>query len=160
MIRSLLNPIFDSVRTDDLDVGGADFVASGNFIPWYTTVSPQDRVFSFTDTTYTGNADFYSAQVVWGGLFPSEVQTAVFGQVRVKPGTDESVSLRLRNNIDSEVIQEETGITSDQVVTFGPVNYTPTTTSSRVLIIFQWKEDNGVNSTAIENPMVSYGIQL
>lgn len=151
---------FPSVTTDDLDIGTADFVSSGDFLPLYTFTGWAQRTESFTATTYTSDNALNSVSVEWDDLFSTDVQTAVSAHTRVVVGTDETVDIRVFNVDDGETIGDNTGITATGMYTIGPVNYTPTTTDGKVFIRLEWKESNGVNSSTIDAPFTSFGIQL
>lgn len=147
------------VSIDRLDFNNPLY-ASGDFVPLYSFVSPANRSVSFTDTAYANNLDFSIVRVVWDDIKPANATLAVMGHIEVVPGTDESVSVKIRNVTDSVDVVEETGITSSGVVTLGPTDHSPTTTASGLNLQYRWKEDNGVNSSDVANANLNIGVQI
>jgi len=132
----------------------------GDYLPLYSYNQVAARSVSTTSTTYTYSADFFITAPVWVDFFPSGLTTQVKCSVRAVPGADETVDLRVRNTIDGETVAEKTGLTADNVYTFGPTTYTPTTTGSRVEIFIQWRTSPGTNSLIVEEPMMTFGVEI
>jgi len=132
----------------------------GGFLPLYTFNPNATTYISTTSTTWDGDADLSEFRVLWNDLFPADAEAQVFGQARVNPGAGETVDVRIQNYTDAEVIASETGITSDRMVTLGPLSYTPTTVSDILRVWWQWKVSPGTNSSNVMNAYVALGVKL
>lgn len=151
----------ESVDTEELGISESDFVANGDYVPWYTFNANSSTSITFTDTSYAASNGLSRIEARWDTLFPSGVQPAIFATARVNNvGSGETVSLRVRNPSDSETVEEVTGITSTGMITVGPTNYQPQTTAEQVTLRWEWKEDTGSNSSSIIVPWISLGVQL
>jgi len=147
-----------TVDTDDLDIASADFIASGDFVP-LAGYQPYEALKSFTNTSYQTDTSYWNWRVSWD-MFPPDAQIAIRTEIYVLLGTDESVSVRLRNANAGQTIHEQTGITSSQKITLGATNYTPPTTSQSRDLRLSWKTDTGANSSELQQPISYIGIQL
>lgn len=150
--QSLTNA--SSVNTDNLDIGGSDFVASGDFLPLMTW-NASDITSSTSSQTYVGTSSILRRQTTWDTWLPSGAQSAVYwtGQI-----TDNEADIKLINTTDSENVDERLNVPTGKFH-FGPVNYTPSTTGSGVEIRLYHKNDNG-NTTTVGHPMAIWGVQL
>lgn len=149
-----------SVSTDDLDIGGSDFAASGDFLALATYDMGAVRTFSTSSSGYDGSDDFGRWNLVWDDLFPADATTAVSGVIVALPGTDVTQEVRLQNVSDGETIFEETGITSTSVIEFSPTQYRPTTDSGRILVQWETKVETGSNSAEIRDAFAAAGVQF
>jgi len=130
----------------------------GDFLPLYT-FNPNNAVYaSFTSTTYTYDNNLSFLRCRWDKFFPPGSTSAVFGQIQQEPGADESVSVRIYNSTDGEVIGEVTGLTTEKVVTIEATEYTPTTTDSEIFIRWNFKTDPGVNTSYVRLPCITFGV--
>jgi hypothetical protein len=80
--------------------------------------------------------------------------------VKANVGTDETVAVRVQNEIDTETVVERTGITAGNRFDEGYTNYTPTTTASPTRWVMEIKTDPGNNSSNIVAPTVDIGVQV
>jgi hypothetical protein len=151
----------DLVNTEELDIGGSDFASSGDYIPQYTFGPNANRQLSFTNTGYDNDGDLSRIHVEWDKLFPSDVQSAVFGEIFISTvGTDETIDVRVFNGVDGETVAEQTGITTTGLISLGPVNYEPLTTTDRIALRWEWRESNGANPSEVRIPYIVLGAQL
>lgn len=134
----------------------------GDFLPLYSFNPPNNFSTSFTSTTYTGLASLFHVKVIWDDILPPGVTSQVLGEIYVSGiGAGETVDLRIQNTVDGETVGEITGITSSYTVfTIGPVDYTPSTTASKIPLVWQWRESPGTNSTEIQIPFISIGVRI
>lgn len=132
----------------------------GDFLPLYSFGPPADWEITSTSTTYDAANTISLCWVIWDDMFPADVDVQIFGQARIDPGADETVDLRIRNGQDGETVAEITGITSTQVVTMGPVSYTPTTTDSRIYFRWNYRTSPGSNALALDVPYTVFGVKL
>lgn len=150
-----------TLSIDDLDIGGEDFVASGQFFPIAVFGPNENNGNTTTSTTYAEASTIFDIRTVWGEIFESEWNTEIHYSVRMEPGTDETMATRLQNVTDGETVAEITGVTggaSDETV--GPTSYTPTTTGSVIRIRLEHKTDTGTNTSRSRNAMMVVGIRV
>jgi len=132
----------------------------GDFLPLYTFNANGDWEVTSTSTTYDAANTISCCWIIWDEMFPEGADVQVFGQGYIQPGADETVDLRIYNGQDGETVDEITGITSTQVVTMGPVSYTPTTTDSGIYIRWNWRTSPGTNALALDVPYTVFGVKL
>jgi len=137
----------------------AGFV-EGDFLPLYTFSPNANASVGTTSTTYNSDPTISRADVIWGDLFPSGVESQVLGIATLVPGAGETVDVRIQNHADGETIAEETGFTGTTGVTLGPVSYTPTTTASRIDIYTEWRTSPGTNSSDLWTPQIVLGVKV
>jgi len=150
----------DSVNTDNLNIGGSDFVSTGDFMPYYT-FGGADTLETTTNSTYT---DVLTSEaeprLIWDSLFPSEVTTAIVVNVGIDAKSDPT-DFRIFNLTDSETLIEQTGVSGlSDTISIGPVNYRPTTTSDNVVLTPQLRNSDGTSEVAAFDLTYSIGISL
>lgn len=133
----------------------------GDFLP-VVGFGPFKLDQSFTNTSYDHVRNLLTTRLRWDELpIPDGASTQVFLQCQVNPGSEETVSVRVYNPTDSETVAEETGLsTSFEMVTLGPVDYTPTTTSSDLTLQPEVKTDAGSSSCEIVTPYLGVGVKI
>jgi len=132
----------------------------GDFLPLYNFNPGSDRENSFTSTTYAGLFAFSMVQCIWNELFPAGATTHVYGSIMLSTvGADETVSLRIYNGTDDEVVGELTGITATGIKTID-ADYEPTTLDSRIWMRWEWKESPGANSSTVQDAFICLGVKL
>jgi len=131
----------------------------GDFLPLYTWNPNATRSTGFTSTTYTTDFDLWNAFVQWNKILPAGVKSHILIQMRVAPGTDESVDVRLYNENDGETVGEVTGITSDRTATISE-DYTPTTKDAWIEFRLLFRTNPGTNSSTIYVPFGSIGVKI
>jgi hypothetical protein len=143
-----------SLDTDDVDVGGSNFVSNGDFVGMLT-ITGHKQTGTTNTTTYNGLKGIVRHMVQFGNWVPDGSQVAVVWSLEVleNPGT-----YRIRNVTDSETISEQTNLSIGKYG-FGPVNYTPSTTESAVRIDLEAKNSNG-NTTKALGPVITFGVKL
>lgn len=132
----------------------------GDFLPLYTFNPNGSHYANTTSTTYTNLLDLSRIHLIWDEMFPSGVTTQVFGQVRIEPGTDETAYARVRNASDDETIGSPVSATGVSVRTVGPLDYTPPSDSSRIMILWQFRTDPGSNSSTYVTPYITFGVKV
>jgi len=132
----------------------------GDFLPLYNFNPNGLKSISFTDTTYAFDNGLSNCRLIWDDAFPAGVTVQIFGQAEITVGAGETVSVRIYNYTDSETIVEKTGIGSSQFVSLGPTTYTPPTTGSGIMILWEWKEDVGTNASDIKVPHTCFGVKV
>lgn len=145
-----------AVQTDDVDIGDADLVATGDF----AAIGPsfgvqQDRKISTTSTSYVQSINQFQAYVKWSDWLPSGAQGAVLGTFKI---TTSNGDFRFRNITDSETVVELLDV--GNINSVGPSNYTPTTTASPVEVQAQFRTKDGGSSTDLLAPSLHTGVQV
>lgn len=118
------------------------------------------RQASTTSTSYQANNSQLDHRVVWDHHFPADTTAAVAFYTYVAPGADETVDVRLYNDVDNETIVEATGITSTGPVSLGPTEYKPTTTGDRIILRAQWRTNPGSASSDLFGPWAVFNPKL
>lgn len=148
-----------SVTTDDIDIGGNDFVVS-NEVFMIAALPPQAaRTASTSATSFALSTGLARFRFRWDQLFPTGSTSMVGLLLRQNVGSGETYTVRYRNKTDSETLLSIAN-TSTGNYWSGWNSYTPTTTDSLIQVDFEHKISNGVNSSSTEDPLLLLGIQL
>jgi len=129
----------------------------GDFLPLYTFNPNYAQSVSFTSTSWDTDPNLSNIYVDYPKLFPSEAQPQVYGQVFLVVGTDETVDLRIHEYVAGETLASVTGLTSNQMVALGPVDYFNT---GRRRLAWSWKESPGANSSKLYTPFICLGVKI
>lgn len=147
--------------TDDLDVGDNDFVAAGDYVARIPLGQPNARTTSTTSTSFTTDANYGQWRFQWDIHFPSAVQTAAALSMGINSATgSETATVRVRNSSDGENVLPATDEDSAFNITISPTNYTPTSTSSMILITIEFKTDTGNDSVTFSEYVLTLGVQV
>lgn len=141
-----------------LSVNGNSLLDPGDVLP-IAMVNANDRFFSFTTSTYTEDLTILTFNIQWDTL-PTNA-TIVFGYyANCGVGTDETVSVKLRNRVDNEDIVSLSTSTDGDAVFSGYSSYTPTTTNEPIRLSTWYKTEPGSNTSSVSDPFAVMGIQL
>lgn len=143
-----------ALDTDDVDVGGSDFVSNGDFVGMLT-LTGHELTGTTNSTSYNGLQNLVRHMVQFGNWVPDASQPAVVWSLQV---SNNQGNYRIRNVTDAETISEQTNLSIGKHG-FGPINYTPSTTGSVVRIDLEAKNDNG-NTTKAIGPVITFGVKL
>lgn len=159
----------DSVTTDSL-TDGADGQAwetlreigyeKGDVVPITSFTTTDSRNSSTTSTTFASSNGSGESVIRFDSLGP--VSQLRFGlSVRFQPGSGETMTGRFLNFDDSEEIVSVTGSSGSTSQEWsGWTTYTPTTSSSPVLVFYEHKVDTGTNSSTSRSPALWVGIEI
>jgi hypothetical protein len=145
-----------AINTDDIDIGSADLVSSGNFLGVGPSLPHYGQELSTTNTNWTSDETFHQYRVIWDNWAPSDAQTAVSYVYRTLTSVGD---IRLRNVTDSENVFKDLDVSSG-TINSNVINYTPTTTSSSILLRLEIQTNDGGTSTAIREADARLGVQL
>lgn len=148
-----------TLSPDDLDIGGSDFIASGD-VDNKITLCPMSRGFSTTSTTYDEDTSQFDARVSWEKILTSNGNLAVAASFGAVVGTDETVDVRIQDVANGETVVEETGIESTGSYYVGYLSHSPTDLQSTVRLRAQIRTNPGNNSSQLLAPHVFAGVQL
>ena len=150
----------DALTTEELDIDGSDFVATGEFVPIGPTINFSGGQDNTSSSSYSDLSNPLIGTVNWAKMFPSGTAVALLIHHQPKNANSDQLDVRVRNKSQSETILEVTGITSDAPRTDGPQPYSPTTRDSNDTISVQAR--NGDNSTTVgfNDALVQLGVQL
>lgn len=152
---------FGEIDPNKIFVGDSLFVSNGAYISRSSTGVNATKSYTTTNTSWdTVSSDFMRWRIAWNTVIPSAAQSAAYSTITIDPGTGETVDVRLRNFEDGETILSKTGITSKTNAELGPANYTPSTTSSLILLAWEIQTSPGSNSSEIRQQWTSIGEQL
>lgn len=115
---------------------------------------------STTSTTFVSIPGLLRGFVQWDELVSSDVQAQVSIKARLQPGTDETLTARVRNLTDGETVGNTLETNSNANLSTGFVDYTPTTTANPIRLEAQHKTVDGVNSSTTVDLSLEIGVQL
>lgn len=151
----------DSISTEDVDIGSADFVESGDVLPVATWNTATSRQTSTSSTSFTGLYDFLSLAMTYDDLAPTNATLVWSVSCQANPSTDETASFRLYNDVDGEVVVPSTSTSAaNDWVSSGWHEYAPSTLTDTVRLVFQGKTDPGNSNSQFRNGSAYAGIQL
>lgn len=149
-----------SLQTDNLDIGSADFVSSGDVVPvaFFSMDSPNTNV-SVSSSNYQAIPGNMNLIIQWDDLVPSDVTGVVNIATSAVPGSDETYTLKMQNNADGESMVNLSTLVSDKIRS-GWTTYTPTTTGSAIRLFPEHKTEPASNSSSMKGLVFAIGWQL
>lgn len=145
-----------AVSTEDLDIGSADFVASGDFVGIGPAFQARGRQQSTSSQTYSKIVEStFGVRVVWDDWVPSGAQAAVAMHGTT---TNAGGSVKIENQIDNEVVVEQTGLSTGDDVR-QTATYTPTTTSDQIFLVLFLRSADGSTFNLFDFH-IELGVQL
>lgn len=139
------------------EVGGG-WGSPGDFISLFSHTFGT-RTMSTSSTTYQVDASAYHQRVTWDIVIPAGEQGAYYFEGRTgSSGAGGDVDIRLQNPVDGETITS-VRVPQHSNVTLGPVNYTPTTTASQIVIRVEIASVSG-DSVSLADPQGAIGVVL
>jgi len=149
----------NSVSTGNLDIEGADLVASGDVLP-ISSASSIEPDQTASSTSFSAVYTVIQWVGEWDEITPTDAEIAVNFTARLNNVDSGTVSTRLYNATDGEVVTG-TEITSSStgLVSSGWSTYTPATQSSPIRIITQLKSGDG-STVRVDTATAVFGIKL
>jgi len=145
----------DSVKADDIDIGGADLVSKGDFLPLFWADQIASGAGSTSSDTYTflnlGNFDAFFPS----GSLPANAEFA-FGMSGKFDNGGDRLDVKLVDNTSSNAIVE--GLDINNILTIGPEIYDPPT--EPVELILNFRNGDGTTTVTVSKLAVFGGIQL
>lgn len=115
---------------------------------------------STTSTTFVQVNTMHRQFFRWDNHLPSGATGVVKLSARIVPGTDETYTVRIFNQTDTESTGAIVSGSAAANVTSDWVEYTPPTTDSLIEFKFQHKTDPGNNSSIVTPTLFTLGVQL
>jgi hypothetical protein len=149
----------ESVTTDDLDIAGSNFAASGDFFPLGPCYSmSQDNELTTSSSSYQSDVAWSQFPVPdWDKFIPSGTQIAILVNLRLGGGSADA-QVRLRDVNQNATVFEETGLNPGETV-IRIDNYSPPNKSARSTLRFQVNSQDANNVIARQH-IIQTGIQL
>lgn len=102
---------------------------------------------STSSTSFVSIPGLLRGFVQWDEIVPASAQTQVALKARLQPGTDETLTARVRNLPDGETVGNTVSASAISNENTGFVDYTPTTTGTPIRLEAQHSTSPGTNSS-------------
>ncbi len=147
-----------SLSTGSVGIDGANLISKGDVLPIATWGTRNNKSLSTTSTTFTAAGDLMRFVGNWDDLTPDNSDIVVAMSCQVFAGSGETADFRLYNQTDGESVTEATGVDGDTWLPWS--TYSPTTTSSETVYVFEARTNPGSTSSSFYKPNVHLGVQL
>lgn len=144
----------------DLNIGSADFVASGDVLPLLAMGEMTNASSSTSSTSYTNMSGLFRTSFNFDVVNAANLDIVIRIIQFVSPGTDETAATAVFDNDAGTQIIEITGITTAGRKDSGWVAHSPTNPSNLRQLRAQGKTSAGVNPSTFEEMTFMVGVQL